>query len=260
MSIITLTTDFGLKDYYLGALKGKIIRECPQARIIDISHEISKHSIVEAAFVLKNAFPEFPEGSIHLIGVKTQTAEQIEHVIVKYRGHFFIGTDNGVFSMLLEEKPEKVLRLAVRPDSELLSFPTKDVLAKAACHLARGGTMEVIGQPHEGLAEKETYVPIVEGNSIRGSVIYIDSYSNAVTNISKDMFERLGKGRSFSIDTKVRGYSMSKIRKQYNEVSRGERLAIFGTNGLLEICMNEGNAGQLMNLKFSDTVTITFEE
>jgi S-adenosylmethionine hydrolase len=260
MSVITLTTDFGLKDYYAGALKGKIIRDCPDARIVDISHNIAKHNIVEAAFVLKNSFFEFPVGSIHLIGVKTQTSQQADHVMVAYRNHFFIGTDNGIFSLLLEGEPDKVMRLDIRPDSIYKTFPAKDVLAKAACHLARGGTMEVIGQPHEGLTQKETYKPVIEENTIKGSVIYVDSYANAITNISKDLFEQVGKGRNFSIETKVRGYEMTSIKEQYNSVPRGERLAIFGSTGLLEIGMNEGAAGQLMNLKFSDTVSVQFDE
>lgn len=259
MSIITLTTDFGYKDHYAGAVKGSILKQYPEAQIVDITHGVSNHNVVEAAFILRNCFFEYPEGSIHIIGVKTELDKEVDHVIVQYKNHFFVGADNGFFALLCEEPVQKVVRLAVRTESDNKTFASKDLLTKAACHLARGGTMEVIGQPYEGLTDKDDIKPVITEDSIRGMVIYIDSYGNAITNISKSLFIEHGKGRAFSINTKVRGYSMNKIREQYNDVAPGERLSIFNSVGLLEIAINVGDTSKLMHLRFSDVVEIKFE-
>ena len=141
MAIVTLTTDFGYKDYYAAAVKGTLYTLFPEINIEDISHGISKYNILEAAFVLKNAYRHFPKGSIHIIGVMTHTRdalleqneqiEAIDHVALEYDGHYFIGADNGIFSYLLEFAPDKVFTLTVQKDTAKESFPTKDVFAKA---------------------------------------------------------------------------------------------------------------------------------
>ncbi|MBD80725.1 MAG: hypothetical protein CL840_17555 [Crocinitomicaceae bacterium] len=259
MSIITLTTDLGLKDFYVGALKGSIYKQFPEAHIVDISHDISKFNIMEAAFVIQNAFFEFPKGSIHILGVKAEQTLDSVHVAVEYKDHIFLAADNGIFSLFLEEPPSKIFELTVRSSSPFPTFPTKDVLAKAACHLARGGTLEVIGKPMKELKELNTYKPVLEGNTIVGSVIYLDSYGNAVTNITQSLFESFGKNREFTIITKVSGYNIKTIRDNYHDVNGGERLAIFGTNGHLEIAMNIGVAGKLMGLKINDNIKIEFK-
>ena len=258
MSIITLTTDFGLKDYYVAALKGNIITQFDQARIIDISHDIRKNNIVEAAFVLRNSFFEFPKGSIHIIGVDSAISDKACHVVIEYKEHFFIGSDNGIFSLLFDSPPTRIAELSVRSDGEAQTFPAKDSFAKAACHLARGGTMEVISKPLQGLQPRETYNLIREGNTLKGTVVYIDSYGNAITNIHKSIFDSMGRGRDYQISTKVSGYNMNSIKKRYNEVTPGERLSVFGSNGYLEIAMNVGEAGKLMGFKFGDSVKIEF--
>lgn len=260
MSIITLTTDLGLKDYYVGALKGSIYKQFPDAHLVDISHEISKFNIMEAAFVIQNAFKEFPKGTIHLIGVKAELTPESVHVAVEYKDHVFLAADNGIFSLFMEEPAAKIFELSVRSDSPFPTFPVKDVLAKAACHLARGGTLEVIGKPMTELLERNTYKPVLEGNTIVGSVIYLDSFGNAVTNITKSIFDNFGRNREFTIITKVSGYNIKTIRKNYHEVNGGERLAIFGANGFLEIAMNIGVAGKLMGMKINDNVKIEFKD
>ena len=146
MSIITLTTDFGTKDHFVGAVKGTIYSELPNARIVDISHHISPFNITETAYILKNAYKSFPEGSIHIIGVDSELNTENKHIALKLDNHYFICPDNGVISLLASEiKPEKIVEINIHDRIET-SFPVLDVFVKVACHIARGGTLEVIGK------------------------------------------------------------------------------------------------------------------
>ena len=141
MSIITLTTDLGLKDYYVAGIKGHILSQLPDANIVDISHEIPAFNISVAAFCLKNCYYDFPKGSIHIIGVSPEANEFTRHVVIKYQNHYFIGADNGIFSLLFDEIPEVIFDLNIISNEEKRTFPTKDIFVSAACHIGRGGTL-----------------------------------------------------------------------------------------------------------------------
>ena len=146
MSIITLTTDFGIKDHFVGAIKGTIYSELPDARIVDISHQISPFNIAETAYILKNAYKSFPNGSIHIIGVDSELNEENKHIALLLDNHYFICPNNGVISLLASEiKPEKIVEINIHDRVETI-FPVLDVFVKVACHIARGGTLEVIGR------------------------------------------------------------------------------------------------------------------
>lgn len=260
MSIITLTTDLGLKDHYVGVVKGSILRQCPEATIIDISHLIPPYDIMEAAFTLKNAYGSFPEGSIHIIGVNPEIEVDSDHLLVLYKGHFFIGADNGVFSLILEEPAEEIYELNISPTEEDLTFPTKDVFAKAACHLVKGGTAAMIGKPVDDFKRRMPFQAVSQENVIKGMVIHIDHYGNLISNIGETLFKAFGSGREFTIEFRGGDYDIKKIEKSYSEVPEGEKLAIFGSSGLLEISINKGNAAQLLGLKKSDTIRIVFHD
>ena len=146
MSIITLTTDFGTKDHFVGAIKGTIYSELPDARIVDISHHISPFNITETAYILKNAYKNFPEGSIHIVGVDSELNDENKHIALLLDNHYFICPNNGIISLLASEiKPEKIVEINIHDRIET-SFPVMDVFVKVACHIARGGTLEVIGK------------------------------------------------------------------------------------------------------------------
>jgi S-adenosylmethionine hydrolase len=259
MAIITLTTDLGLKDSYVGSIKGAILKELPSVSIVDISHDVKKFDITEAAFVLKTVFHDFPEGSIHIIGVKTEATLKTPHVIVLFKNHYFIGADNGIFSLIFDILPEKVVELSISQDTDVLTFPTKDVFVKAACHIARGGSMEVIGKPVSSLRKSEALRSFSEGSNIlKGFVVYIDSYENIITNISKQQFYDFGKSRNFTIFFRRAEYSISSISKSYDDVPLGERLAIFSASGFLEIAMNSANASGIFGIHIRDVIRIEF--
>ncbi len=258
MSIITLTTDLGLKDYYVAGIKGHILSQLPNATIVDVSHEIPPFNISVAAFCLKNCYQHFPEGSIHILGVSPEADEYTRHLIIKHKGHYFIGADNGMFSLLFDDKPSEIFNLNIIPEEDRRTFPTKDVFVQAACHIGRGGTMELIGTRVEEIAERTNFQPVIEEDVIRGMAMYIDSYGNVTTNITKSLFQLVGKNRDFSIVFRRADYNIDELKFNYSEVPEGEKLALFSTNNHLEIAINKGNASKLFGIKLSDTIRIEF--
>lgn len=253
MAVITLTTDLGLKDYYVSAIKGAIISQLPGVTLIDISHQVPTYNIQDAAFVLRNSYPGFPKGSIHIIGVKAEFSLQSPHVIVLAEGHYFIAADNGVFSLLLEKEPEKIIEI----DASVSTFPTRDVFTVIACRIAKGEAIEQMGKPKAALLERMPFRATSMADMIRGTVVYIDSYGNVMTNISQALFNEVGKGREFIIE--FARYEISKMSKAYHNVPEGEILALFNATGNLEIAMNNDKANSMLNLKLNDTITIRFQ-
>jgi S-adenosyl-L-methionine hydrolase (adenosine-forming) len=256
MAIITLTTDFGIKDYYVGAVKGAIISQLPDVTIVDISHQVPQFNLQQAAYILKNAFPHFPKDTIHIIGVNEAATEQSPHVVVYAMGHYFIGADSGIFSLLLDKTPDKLVKLTISSDTGKTSFPTQDIFTKAACHIARGGSLEIIGTIKDKLKEMLYFRPTSNDNSIRGNVMYIDSYYNIVFNITQQLFNEVAKGRVFTIYLK--NYTISEIKQTYNQVPEGEVLAMFNSEGFLEIAQHKGMFARQENIQLNEMITIQF--
>ena len=256
MAIITLTTDLGLTDHYLSTIKGAILSQCPDVRIIDISHQITKHDVFQASFILKNAYKSFPKGTIHIIGMNPEAKIDTCHLAIYADGHYFIGADNGIFSLIFDVAPDKIVELNITQDTDFLTFPAKDLFVKAACHIARGGTLEVIGRTREGYLEKIAIRPVLDSNQLRGSVIYIDSYMNVITNITDKLFKNFCRDRNFAIYIKNLRYCITQISKSYNDVPDGEILALFSSTGHLELAINKGCASELMGLNLNDIIRI----
>lgn len=258
MSIVTLTTDWNTDDYYAGALKGKILSQCPQIQIVDISHQVPPFNISHAAFVLRNSYHNFPPGSIHIIGVNTEGGEGMPFLLIEYRKHFFIGTDNGIFGLLFSENPTRIL--ALDSPREMHSFTSFSVFADTACKLATGAKPETLGKPVKEYKQRIPIRAAIDKNVLTGSVIYIDSFRNAITNISKELFERVGEGREFEIYVQSNHYIIKKINRFYHETPAGEILALFNSVGLLEIAMNNGNAADLLGLSTNSSIRVKFSE
>ena len=255
----------GLKDYYVAAVKGAIISQYPKANIIDISHNIPPFDIAQAAFVMRNSYKEFPKGTIHIISVNPEEDEHTDHLVVKHNDQYFIAADNGIFSLIFDGRPKEIFALNIDQESDQLTFPTKHIFVKAACHLARGGTPEVIGKKKKTINERSQFRAVVEDSVIKGAVIFIDSYGNVVSNIDKRIFNEVGKGRPFTISYKPT-YNITRIDKKYNDVQEGEKVALFSAGGFLEIAINRGvhgsggGADQLFGLKMYDVIRIDFKK
>lgn len=259
MAIITLTTDLGSKDFYQAALKGSLLKLLPQVNLVDISHDIPAYNIPQAAFVLKNAFHYFPNETVHLVGIDSVYQEHTRYLAMRYKDHFFVGSDNGIFSLLFDEEPEEIVEVNIMQDLNFLHFPLSDILAKAACHLAKGGKLKEIGLPMNSIEQRMTLQPVIEGDIIRGSVIYIDAFQNVITNITKELFTRQQRKRNFSLYFR-RNESISSLSWHYNEVPEGEKLCLFGISNHLEIAINKGNASGLLGLHLGDIVRIEFHK
>ncbi|WP_299361863.1 SAM-dependent chlorinase/fluorinase [Winogradskyella sp.] len=275
MAIITLTTDFGEKDHFAGAIKGAIYNELSDVNIVDVSHSVSPFNISEAAYIILNAYSSFPKGTIHIIGIDSELNPENKHIAVKLDDHYFICANNGIMSMLCAEiAPEKIVEINIHDKIET-NFPVLDVFVKVACHIARGGTLEIIGKVINTIKPIKNLIPFVndEKNQIIGSVIYIDNYGNVVTNITKKFFENIQKTRAYEIS--ARNHKFRRIYNRYSDIvnfdideskrnDEGKGLVVFNSSGYLEIavyksnCSTVGSASTLMGLKTMDTVTVNF--
>lgn len=257
MGIITLTTDLGYKDFYQAALKGSLVRHYPDVRIIDISHEIPSFDIQHAAFVIKNAYPHFPDNTVHLIGIDSVFSQNTRYIAIRYKKHYFVGADNGIFSLIIGGQPEEAVEINLIQDLKYLHFPLTDIFAKAASHLAKGGKLKEIGDPIDGIVERTIIQPVVEKDNLRGVVVFVDSFGNVVSNISKDLFNKTQRNRDFVL-TFRRNETIRQMSWHYNEVPEGEKLCLFGISNYLEIAINKGNASQLLGLNQGDIIRVDF--
>jgi S-adenosylmethionine hydrolase len=261
MAVITLTTDWQNDDYYPGAVKGAIFTIDPNARIADITHKINPFNSAQAIFVLKNAFQFYPEGSIHILEVNSEATSDYGYIAFQFKGHFFIGCDNGAFGLLVgEETPKEIVKIEKFHTQELVTFPCLNIFAPVAAYLSRGGKLSDLGSAVNTLNRQVPIEPTIGEAVIAGTVIYIDSYRNIITNISKDLFNRIGKGRKFEILVQSYHYRITKINKTYNESASGELLALFNSAGMLEIAINRGNVAELLNLGINSNVRIKFSD
>ena len=274
MSIITLTTDYGLKDHFVGALKGKIISEYPEASIIDISHDVDPFNTVEASYIIGASYASFPKGTVHLIGVDMEWNKENQHIVMQWNDHYFIAADNGILSMLSQKiVPQKIVKITIhdRLPSEATDL---DVFVKVACHIAKGGLLNVIGKEINNIKQVTELQAILadDGNALKGHVIYIDHFGNVITNISKKQFLEVAKGRHYEIVLKTK--NIKTILPNYSAIAssdkypikyyEGEKLAIFNEAGFLEIAVfrsnpsNVGSANSLLGLNYRDLVLIQF--
>ena len=256
MAIITLTSDWGQADYYVAAVKGAIFSALPDATVVDITHNIEPWDIASAAFIIKNCYKNFPEGTIHIIAVETEESSEKPHIALKANGHYFIGTDNDIFSLILGDTPYEAVTIEVIQDSDFFTFTTRDRFVKVAAMIAKGLPFSEIGHPYPEIRKCITVQPTIDANAIHGTVTFIDSYENIVTNITKELFDKLRNGRAY--DIKFGKYKVEKISKSYTEVGVPDIVALFGTHGFLEIALNHGKAASLLGISREYSVDIIF--
>ncbi|MFZ4106778.1 SAM hydrolase/SAM-dependent halogenase family protein [Flavobacterium sp.] len=275
MSIITLTTDYGIKDHFVGALKGKILSQLREVVLVDITHLVDPFNISEASYLLQSAYSSFPKGTVHIIGVDIELKENNQHIVVQWNDHYFITADNGILSLLIAKiKPQKMVAITIH-DRLLPEATDMDVLITVGVHIAKGGLLNVIGKEIKVLKEITELQPVVatDFNSIKGYVIYIDNFGNAITNITKKMFVETAKGRPYEVifkNKKVKSifakYSdIETIEKQSISSIMGKSLAIFNEAGFLEIGIYKsnpkiGSASSLLGLEYRDFVIINFNK
>lgn len=260
MHIVTLTSDWNADDYYVASLKGKLLTHCPEARIIDISHQVKSFNTAQAAFLVKNSYRNFPKGTIHIIAVNSEPEEGGQLIAAMMAGQYFLCADNGMLGLLGGPEPELVVRISEPPGHGSSSFIAMSIFADVACMLAAGTPLKELGKPAGSYNRHIPLRPTMEEYTITGSVIYIDSYKNAITNISREFFNRVGNGRPFQIFVQSKHYMLDSINERYNETPPGDLLAIFNAVDLLEIAIRNGNAAGLLKLTTNSTIRIEFKE
>jgi hypothetical protein len=230
----------------------------PNAQIIDVSHAIKPHNILQAAYILKNAAQYFPKGTIHIISIDTSFELHKQILIVQYNSHFYIGADNGIFSLLFDEQPQQVLQVK----NELINVNDlsldKNLFVTLALKLTKNEDINNFTNPSEIKNIKQNISPVVEENLIRGSIVFIDGYGNAISNISKNLFDLKSTDKNHFNIFYRRKEKISYISKNYSDVKHGYELALFNEAGLLEISMNTGKAGQLLGLIEGSQIIIEF--
>jgi S-adenosylmethionine hydrolase len=255
MPIITLTTDFGLYDPYVAAMKGVILEIAPESTIVDISHEVPRQQIREAAYILRYAAPYFPRGTIHVVVVDPGVGSSRRPIGVRTEKMYFVAPDNGVLGYVLEqEKSFEAIHLNVpeywhQPISK--TFHGRDIFAPVAAHLAAGVPFESLGTPVEDLVRISWPLPKHKPDGcIEGEIIHVDRFGNLVSNIPGEEVE----GREYTVV--VNGATISEMRATYADVYPGALLALVGSHGYVEIAVREGNAAHLLGVTTGEKITI----
>ncbi|MFP4556345.1 MAG: S-adenosyl-l-methionine hydroxide adenosyltransferase family protein [Bacteroidales bacterium] len=256
-SFVTLITDWGQHDYYCGMLKGRIVSTCSNIQIVDISHSIPSFNIHHAAFVLKHSYHNFPKGTIHVVLVNTEDSEHSHLLLLEEHGHFFVLPDNGMLGLLFNTNPDNIFQAKYNGTG---SFASLDGFVNIIKKLNDGEPIHSIGQKTDEYSEKIALRATIDDAVINGSIIYIDSYKNVITNISRSLFDRISNNRNFKIYVQSKYNMISKISDTYNQVDQGELFALFNSANLLEIGIRNGYAAELLNLGTGGNVRIDFLE
>lgn len=254
MDTITLTTDFGTSDYYAAMLKGEILQYAPLSRIIDITHNISRHDIMEAAFFLKGLYHRFPKQTVHLVAVNTYYSKTNQLILFEHQGYYFLGPNNGIFSLIIPDIDPRKIR-------EILITSREDIyhsLAKVIAQLYKGNLVSEIGLPVSNFERRLALQAVINEDHIRATIMHVDTFGNVVVNLDKVTFERVRNGRPYAIFYKSDD-PITKLSHRYNEVPVGEVCAFFNDINMLEIAINMGNAHELLSLNKNETIQIDFD-
>ena len=248
MSLLTLTSDIGNRDYLVAAIKAQLFQINESFHVIDISHQVSPFNYPQAAYVCRSAVQHFPPYSYHIILVNLFETRPKQLLLAFHKDQYYLCADNGLLPMILEEKPGSVIGVPLKTDAEknIISLVAK--MGETINRLVNGDPILSIGVPDVSYMEKKPLQPVPGENWIEGQIIFIDNYENVIVNITRSYFEEQRRGRKFRIVFK-RDEQIDKISETYADVHEGEKLAMFNSAGYLEIAINKGNAAGLFGLK-----------
>lgn len=254
MDIITLCTDFGNKDPYVGIMKAVILGINPTAKIVEISHEVEAQDIREAAFIVHDYWNYFPAGTIHVVVIDPTVGSSRRPIVVSCDGHFFVGPDNGVFSFVTGRASE--IRVIENRDCmrhEISStFHGRDIFSPAAARLSQGIEPSLLGTKIEDPALLKDLYPVIAGNTMTGDITRFDHFGNAITNINREQFESFVQGRPYAIN--INEFSFSSLGHSYYE---GETTCLAGSSGYIEFGVFQGNFRERTGAQKRDPVVIT---
>ena len=251
MPVITLTTEWKPDDIYYGIIKGKLCSLCPETIVIDNASSIPAFNISQASFIIRNTYNNYPKGTIHIICVHSEAHNDQDHLIVKARDHYFIGTDNGIFNLILNADPDEIVRI----DHEGVSDEI-EIFSKAAAGLISGKKLSELGNPVKSVSERIPLRATIDKDVIIGSIIFIDSYGNAISNITREVFYRVFENKEYRILIQSNKNFTEQISLKYSDVPVGEMLARFNSLDLLEISINGADVSELLSVDVGSVVRI----
>lgn len=255
--IVTLTSDFGTRDHYVGVMKAVMLGIVPNIRLIDISHDITAQDIMAAAWVTKNAAFMFPKGTVHLCVVDPGVGTNRRPIALALNGHYFVGPDNGLFSLVAEQMPYEAYELTNTSfwrDVRSNTFHGRDIFAPVAAHLARGVPIGELGVSVESLTYFRWAMPVADRDGIQGWIVHIDGFGNLITNITRELLKETAGESALKIY--VGSTVLREVSQTFSSVADGEPVAYIGSSGYLEVGINKGNAAQLLSVPKGAPVSI----
>jgi len=261
MAIVTLLTDFGTKDPYVAEMKAVIVSICPEAQIIDISHQIEKFNISMGAFTLASAAPYFPEKTIHIAVVDPGVGTKRRPIIVETQRCFYVGPDNGI--LMLSTKKEKIVRVCQISNPLLMlskvskTFHGRDIFAPVAAYLAKGKLFSEFGSEIRDYVVPKFAKPEIRGNASLGEVMHIDDFGNIISNISVEDLMKIEAEENDFLNVGFRGKIMHlRFCSTYGEVPANQPLALVGSHNFLEISVNQGSVAKKFKVKVGDSIRL----
>jgi S-adenosylmethionine hydrolase len=260
-NFITLTTDFGLQDYYVSAMKAVMLGIAPEARFVDVSHDIPSQDIMAGSWVLKNSAMLFPSDTVHTVVIDPGVGTERNPIAMKVEDQFFVGPDNGIFSLLTADREYTAVRLTKKQylrEHHSDTFHGRDIFAPAAAHLSRGVPLEELGEPLEELVSYRWMQPIADKDGLEGNIIHIDKFGNLITNIPHGLI------KDAIVDRRVKIYVgnaiLSDIKPTFGAVAEGEPVAYIGSAGMLEIAINKGDAEEMLGIQKGAQISLILQK
>lgn len=258
--LLTLTTDYGTQDQYVGALKGVVIQTAPEVRMVDISHGIPPGDILAGAWVVREASRYYPGGTVHLVVVDPGVGSERTPVIVHTKDQWFVGPDNGLFSLISEGSPVEAFTID-RPEHWLANpsstFHGRDIFAPVAALLASGTPPDTLGSAGHELVTYRWAEAILDRDGIRGWVVHVDHYGNLISNVPASYLNGIASAESLKIY--VGNTIIARVHNAFSDVEEGDPVAYIGSSGTLEVAVNRGNAQELLGISKGAQITIVFQ-
>ncbi len=254
MRAVTIISDFGIKDHYVALLKGAILKHHSDIHLIDVSHQVDTYDIRQASYFIKSIYNSFPEGTINIVAVNNFYRHNYEILCFEYKDRFFIGPNNGIFSLAFDSINEEAIYRIVIDDADQNLF---ELIGHGVSLICKGMSITEVGPPLNQFDKKLEVQPVITDNEIRATITHIDKFDNIVLNVHREYFEFIRKDRRFEIYFKYFDPATS-INKSYSAVPVGEVVCLFNSSNYLEIAINMGKAASLLDLRRDETIQIKF--
>lgn len=259
--IITLLSDFGVRDPYVAEMKAVILGGCPGAQIVDVSHNVAKFDIRMGAYMLASCAPYFPKGTIHVAVVDPGVGTKRRPIVAKCKASYFVGPDNGLLMLAALRQGFQHVHVIENPHciapNLSRTFHGRDIFAKAAVQLTKGWAISEIGREIDDYTVLAFSKPKSRGGSVMGEILHIDDFGNIVTNISQEVLRKVAFHDSKVVEIKLGRHKQAlKLCSAYGEVSKGSALAIVGSHGFLEVSVNQGNAAERFQVRSGNSISI----